>query len=235
MEQRDKILEIERLSFQYRSELVLKQLKLTVYAGEMVGLIGESGCGKSTLLKAVASAYEDGGQLAGAIRCCGKAPGSSLAGAVIGFVFQDCRASFCPVRTIAEQLYEFASIHLAGSRKQVMKEAVTLLEAMQIKEPKELLKRYPFEVSGGEIQRIGMMMALLPKPALLLADEPTAALDQKASKALLQLLKERQQKDHFAMLVVSHDHDSLFEISDRIVLLKDGQITEVADESNVTG
>ena len=236
---------------------VLDGISLDVRPGEVVGLVGESGCGKTTLARAILGILPAAGRIRGGeIRFAGRdllgeAPNvvnREIRGRAITVIPQDPFTSFNPVFTVGAQIMELmkwksprltdggaqrrwpAVLHPYGRerRRADRAAALALLGSVQIPEPERAFRRLPHELSGGQRQRLMIAMALLPHPALVIADEPTTALDVTIQAQILRLLRELVKERGISVLFTTHDLGTAYEICDRIVVMYAGQEMEAA-------
>ncbi|GAA3672747.1 ABC transporter ATP-binding protein [Arthrobacter ginkgonis] len=235
------LLEVKGLTIRYgRSDdavVAADALDLTLKPGEIVALVGESGSGKSTLAKAIIGLLPESAQIpSGAIRFEGKdllalseRQYEQVRGRSIGMVPQDPGASLDPVKTIESQVAETFRLHPDGrrrSRAELREEVVRLLELVGIDRPRERLKQYPHELSGGLKQRVLIAIAFSLGPRLLIADEPTSALDVTVQRTVLEVFG-RLARDHgTAVVFVTHDLAVATDLADRIVVMQSGRIRE---------
>lgn len=227
------LLEIKQLTVSYQGNPVLSDLNLSVERGELVAVVGKSGSGKSTLLRAILGLLaKDGVIKEGSICYDGveltrldKKEYRKLRGSEIGMIFQDTKASLCPVRTIEAQLYESMYAHKKCTKRQVRGKALAMMKELQLSDGERILKSYPFELSGGMNQRIGVLLAASLEPGLLLADEPTSALDEKSQKQVLQELLLLRDQKQTAVLLVTHDLKFAEYAADRICEIRDGHLS----------
>jgi len=198
-----------------------------------VALVGESGSGKSVTAMSVLNLLPDNAQRSGRILWQGKdllqanlSQLQDMRGKDIACVFQDPMSSLNPVFNVAQQLCEPLQKHMRLSKSQAMKRAEELLHEVGIPEPKRRLENYPHEMSGGQQQRVMIAMALACEPKLLIADEPTTALDVTIQRQILELLGKLKQQHRMSVLFISHDLGLVGEIADSVVGMRNGQIRE---------
>ncbi|HEV2899591.1 MAG TPA: dipeptide ABC transporter ATP-binding protein [Pseudaminobacter sp.] len=230
------LLEIENLSLRIGETPILKDVDLTIGAGEVMGLVGESGSGKSMtaltvmqLLPNAASAEGrvsfDGIDILAATedRMC------QLRGDDIGMVFQEPMTALNPVKTIGEQVAEGIRWHTRVSRAEAEARARQILDRVGLPEQKFPLSRYPHQLSGGQRQRVIIAIACALKPKLLIADEPTTALDVVLQAQILELLRDLVDENRMGLLLISHDLAVVTQMADRITILRHGEVTEAGE------
>lgn len=242
------LLDIQALSLGFRTEKgiakVLDRIDLSVKPGEIVGLVGESGCGKSTLARAVLGTLPEGQteingghiRLDGVDMLRGGKEAERLRGRVVTFVPQDPFASFNPLFRIGTQIQDLmrfkapreGSGRVSRSRKADEASTIAMLDAVQLPQPKAILAKYPHQLSGGQRQRVMIAMALLPQPRMIIADEPTTALDVTVQAQILGLLRRLAVERGVSVLFTTHDLGAAWEICDRIVVMYAGQTAEIA-------
>ena len=177
------LLRYEHVDVSFEGCAVLHDISISLGRGEILAVVGESGCGKSTLLRAAVKLLGASGLITrGHIWFEGKdLPALSeralrpIRGASVGMIFQDASASLAPVRTVGEQVFEAVAAHERSTEREVRKRAFDLFRTLNFETPERLWESYPFELSGGMCQRVGIVMAMLLRPQVLLADEPTSA------------------------------------------------------------
>jgi peptide/nickel transport system ATP-binding protein len=214
---------------------------LTIGRGECVGLVGESGSGKSLLALAVLRLVPPPGRVGGRVLLDGPDPGATsdllalpeaamrqVRGARIGIVFQEPMTALNPFYTIGFQIAEAAAAHRPLGRRAARDEALRLLERVAIPDARRRLDDYPHQLSGGQRQRVLLAMALAGGPELLLADEPTTALDVTLQAQVLELLDELRHDLGLAVLLITHDLAVVAETCDRVAVLYAGQVVEEA-------
>ncbi|HTY93904.1 MAG TPA: ABC transporter ATP-binding protein [Steroidobacteraceae bacterium] len=233
------VLELRDLNVSYRSDSgtarVVQDVNLDLAAGEFLGIVGESGSGKTQLLLAMLGLNGPGARLEGSVRFRGQelvgAGEQALArirGARIAMVFQDPMTALNPYLTIGTQLTEGLRHHKGVRGAQARRRAIELLETVHIAEPARRFAQYPHELSGGMRQRVVIAMALICEPDVLLADEPTTALDVTVQAQILALLRELRSRTRAAMVLVTHDLGVVSEVADRVVVMYAGRIIEQA-------
>ncbi|HEX4843104.1 MAG TPA: dipeptide ABC transporter ATP-binding protein [Limnobacter sp.] len=243
------LLDVNGLSTRLASEAgwvhALDDLSLAIGKGQTFALVGESGCGKSMTALSIARLLPDSGAVvAGAVRLAAAASADGegcdvlrisesamrrLRGKRIGMIFQEPGTSLNPVMTVGDQLTEAMVLHLGMSTHQASAQAVQWLERVGIPEPKARMAQYPFEMSGGQKQRVMIAMALCIQPDLLIADEPTTALDVSIQAQVLSLLKDLQRELGMAMLLITHDLAIVKHMADTVGLMYAGQLVEKAN------
>ncbi|MBK8107310.1 MAG: ABC transporter ATP-binding protein [Betaproteobacteria bacterium] len=233
------LLEIDNLQVGFDTEAGLLRavdgVSMSVAAGQTLGLVGESGCGKSVTAASVLRLVPSppGVMLGGAIRFDGqdilKLPRDALQqlrGREIAMVFQDPMTSLNPVFTIERQLWEVLSLRFGLDRAAARQRAAEMLRTVGIADPEARLAVYPHELSGGMKQRVMIAMALLCEPRLLIADEPTTALDVTVQAQILHLMRELQRKTGTALLFITHDMGVIAEMCDAVVVMYAGRVVE---------
>ena len=148
-------------------------------------------------------------------------------------IFQDAGASFCPVRTVGAQLHEAVSAHEAVTEAEFREKASDLLQRLRFPDPARILDSYPFELSGGMMQRVGIAAAMLLNPAVLLADEPTSALDVSVQKQAVEELLLIRELYHTSVIIVTHNIGVVRRMADRVAVMKDGVMVEAGDVRSV--
>jgi ABC-type microcin C transport system duplicated ATPase subunit YejF len=235
----ESLLSINHLTVAFNQNKVVDQISFEVFAGETFALVGESGSGKSLtalavmrLLPNAATMRADSIQLGNDdILKIPEIDFCQFRGRRIGFIFQDPMSSLNPVMTIGAQIAEVLNIHFQLSAEQVKQQVLDLLAQVEIPSPETRINAYPHQLSGGQRQRVMIAMALAGKPDLLIADEPTTALDVTIQAQILALLKTIQQKTGMALWLISHDLALVSNIADRIAVMQQGKIVEMASTS----
>ncbi len=212
----------------------VRGLSLTVDSGEIFGLVGESGCGKTLTALAVAGLLPPGVQVtAGSLRfesedLLSMDPGKrrNLNGLRIGMVFQEPLTALNPLIPVGDQIGEPLRIHTRMKKDERRFRVIEIMGRAGLQEPERLYNAYPHQLSGGMLQRVVIALALILDPILLIADEPTTALDVTTQEQILRLLRQMCRNSHTAMLFISHDMDVVNRLCDRVGILYAGRIVE---------
>ncbi|MGJ4951964.1 nickel ABC transporter ATP-binding protein NikE [Bradyrhizobium sp. HKCCYLS20291] len=234
------LLEVENLkvTFSTRRGLVeaVRGVSLSLQPGEMLGLVGESGSGKSVTGFAITHLLDKAGRIAdGRIRFKGqditRAGGAdlrSLHGAAMAMIFQNPRAALNPIRTVGQQIADAILAHRRLSRQEAQAEALSLLKAVQIRDPERRMGAYPHELSGGMCQRVMIAIAISCSPQLLIADEPTTGLDVTTQKVVMDLLARIASERGMATILITHDLGLAARYCSRVVVMEQGRLVEEA-------
>jgi peptide/nickel transport system ATP-binding protein len=238
------LLSVRNLTVQFQGERIvdaLTDVSFELGAGEVLGLLGESGSGKSVTLRTLLRLHAPRTtRIGGAVRLAGEdvfaLKGRALEryrGGVVSMVFQEPGLAFDPVCTIGSQIAECVQAHEAVDRKAARRRALDMLERVQMPQAARRLDAYPHELSGGQRQRAMIALALSCKPRLLLADEPTTALDATVQIQILLLLRELQRELGMSVIFVTHDIGAAVEVADRIAVMYAGRIVEEDRVANI--
>lgn len=239
------ILQIDRLGLDVpvpggEARTLLRDVSLTIASGESVGLVGESGSGKSLTARSVLGLTPPGSSRTGRILIdgipidtLGREELRLLRGDDVAMIFQNPRAHIDPVRTIEDHITEPLRFLRSFSRRAARARALELLEAVLIREPSIVLARYPHELSGGMLQRVMIAGALAQEPRLLLADEPTTALDVTTQAEVVGILTQLRQTYGLAMLFITHDLELAAAICNRTAVMYAGTLVEIQPSSSL--
>jgi peptide/nickel transport system permease protein len=236
----DALLVVDGLSVTAGSEPgtpLVSDVSFGVGPGQTVALVGESGCGKSVTALALLGLLPPGVSISGGsvtfngTDLAGGGPQAyrAIRGSGIGYVAQDALGSLDPTHTVGSHLLEVIRVHERLGRGATMARAVELLHQVKLTDTDRVLASYPHEISGGMAQRINIALALAGRPQLLIADEPTTALDVTVQAEILQLLRELQHATGMAILIITHDWGVVADIADRAVVMYAGEVVELAD------
>src|SRR5690606_14339228 len=240
----NRVLQVDDLSVQFkgteRTIDAVKHLSFHVDRGETLAIVGESGSGKSvTSLALMRLVHYGGGRVIngqmllrrrnGQILDLATATGAqlrSVRGADMAMIFQEPMTSLNPIFSVGDQIAETLCLHQGMSERQALAEALRMLDQVRIPDAKNVLGRYPHQLSGGMRQRVMIAMALACKPALLIADEPTTALDVTIQAQILQLIRELQREMNMGVIFITHDMGVVAEVSDRVLVMLRGDKVE---------
>ena len=238
---REELLVVDELTVEVSTETgwvpVVDRLSLQVHRGETVGIVGESGSGKTLTALAMMNLLPAGARLAGGTMSLA-GPRLSAAsekgwrrrrGQAVAMIFQEPRRALNPAFTVGEQVAEPIRAHLGLSRRAAMRRVAELFEMVEIAEPTRRMKQYPHEFSGGMCQRVMLAIALACSPSLLIADEPTTALDVTVQRQVLQLVNRLQDELGFGVLLITHDLGVVAEMCHRVNVMYAGQVIESRD------
>jgi peptide/nickel transport system ATP-binding protein/glutathione transport system ATP-binding protein len=227
------VIGVEHLDVSIHGTPILRQVSLDIAPGEVFGLVGESGSGKSMTALALMGLLPDGAEARGAIRLDGRDLAAlperdwcRIRGNEIGMIFQEPMTSLNPVFTVGRQLTEHIRVHKGLSKAEAEARALELLRQVRIPEPERRLDQYPHELSGGMRQRVVIAMAMACRPRLLIADEPTTALDVTIQAEILALIDRLKREAGMAVLFITHDMAVVAQMADRVVVMYRGRIVE---------
>lgn len=228
----ENILEIKQLKVDInkknqKPQSIIKTIDLTIPKGEIVGIVGESGSGKSMTMKGIMNILPENGSMSyESFYFDGKDQNNTKDKIPAAMIFQDPMTSLNPLRTIGYHLVEVVLRNNKLSKKEAEKLAIQELNKVGITLPEKRMKQYPHELSGGMRQRIMIAMALLAKPKLLIADEPTTALDVTIQAQILDLIRKLQQEEDLSVILVTHDFGIVAGMCQSIRVMYDGKIVE---------
>ena len=237
----EELLQYDHVDISYNGIPAVQDVSFTLRPGEILGIVGESGCGKSTLLKAAMGLLGSSGMVTrGDIWYKGRnlpdLPARELRklnGPELGMIFQSAGSSFCPIRTVGAQLYEIMTQHGSATKKEFENRVLELLEKLGFEDGRRILRSYPFELSGGMQQRVGIAAAMLLRPGVLFADEPTAALDVSVQKQVLEELLLLRKTYGTAIVLVAHNIGVIGAMADRVLVMQDGRTVEYGETQTV--
>ncbi len=230
-------LEVKNLniSYQTRKENIIasKDVRFSLERGEILGIVGESGSGKSTIANAIINLIDPPGEITeGSIKienkelCNNEEIIQKVRGKNIGFIFQDPQTSLNPLFKIKDQLIETIQTHLDLKYEQALEKSIQLLNEVGIENAEKRIEDYPHQFSGGMRQRVVIALAISCEPDLIIADEPTTALDVSIQHQILKLLKSLTVKRNLAVMIITHDMGVIAETTDRVIVMRYGKIVE---------
>ncbi len=238
------VLSVKNLSVNFTTNLgvveAVKNISVVVCPGETVAIVGESGSGKSQTMMATMGLLADNGIATGEVRFDDRnlldlsiVELNQIRGSKITMIFQEPMTSLDPLYTVGRQLIEPIMRHNTNNQRSAKKLALELLDLVQIPEPQQRIKSYPYELSGGQRQRVMIAMALANNPDLLIADEPTTALDVTTQAKILELLADLQKQFGMAVVFITHDLGIVKKISNRVYVMKEGRVVEEGDTQRI--
>ncbi|MDO4490944.1 MAG: ABC transporter ATP-binding protein [Lachnospiraceae bacterium] len=235
------MLELNNLTIAYKDRPVVQGFQMELKQGEIASLVGESGSGKTTVIRAILGLLPGGGRVTeGEILFEGKSllkntdkEWNKLRGTDISMIFQDSGAMLNPIRKIGDGFTEYIRIHEKISRQDAWKKGVAMLERMRLSGAENIMESYPFQLSGGMRQRVGIAMAMTYEPKLLLADEPTSALDMTTQAQIIRQMMELRDTYGTSIIMVTHNLGVAAYMSDQIVVMKDGRIEDHGSREHI--
>ena len=234
------LLQVRDLSVDFRTEdghvCAVDQVTLEARAGELLAVVGESGCGKSVMAMALSGLLPRNATVTGSVELAGHqlvgASASDLRrvrGSRIAYIFQEPMTSLNPVFTVGRQVAEVLRVHEGMDRRQALDRAAELLDLVGIANPRERLRQYPHQLSGGLRQRVMIAMAVAGNPEVLVADEPTTALDVTVQAGILDVLRDLRDRLGAAVVLITHDLGVVADIADRVLVMYAGRVVERGD------
>lgn len=228
------MLDIKNITVSYKDHPTVKNFSMSLKQGEIASLVGESGSGKTTVIRAVLGLLAGGGRVTqGDILFEGKSllantpdQWQRLRGTDISMIFQDSGAMLNPIRKIGKVFVEYIRTHEDISGTDAWKKGIAMLERMRLPDGNNIMNSYPFQLSGGMRQRVGIAMAMTFQPRLLLADEPTSALDVTTQAQIVRQMMELRDEYGTSIIVVTHNLGVAAYMSDQIIVMKDGEIAD---------
>jgi peptide/nickel transport system ATP-binding protein len=234
------LLELNKLAVSFGGRPAVRPIDLSIKHGEMLALVGESGSGKSTIALAAMGLLPAQAQVEGSIRFEGQPlltlrerEWSALRGNRIGMIFQEPMTSLNPLQPVGRQVAEALTLHRPMSFSAARKQALELLDLVRLPEPALRFDHYPHQLSGGQRQRVMIAIAVACRPSLLIADEPTTALDVTIQAQILELIDQLRRELSMAVLLITHDLGVVARWADRVIVMKDGTKVEEADSATL--
>lgn len=232
------LLEVKDLSLQFRTRSgtvhALEDVSFNLYKGEIVGLVGESGSGKSVLSFGLMGILDPAAKVTkGSIRFGGldilaasESDLQAVRGREMAMIFQNPRVALNPIRRVGDQIADVLRAHTSTLRSELRAKAIEALRQVRIPDPERRVDAYPFELSGGQCQRVMIALALACSPAMLIADEPTTGLDVTTQAAIMELVRDLSKANHMATLLITHDLGLAAEYCDRVLVMHAGHLVE---------
>jgi len=230
------LLSVQNLRTVFGPVVAVDDVSFEVRKGETLGLVGESGSGKSVTAFSIIRLVQEPGRITGGsvtfqgrdLLALPEGEMRRVRGAGIGFVFQEPMAALNPVMRVGAHIAEALRVHGLASRSQARARSIELLRAVKITDPEKRVDDYPHQLSGGMRQRVMVAIALACKPPMLIADEPTTALDVTVQAQVLELLRDMKREFDLSMLLITHDFGVIAETADRVAVMYRGKIVEQA-------
>ena len=243
------LISIRNLSVEFSNEgeksIAVKNSSIEIKKGELVAIVGESGSGKSvtalsllqllpkqSVVKGKVFFFQKEKQPVDIIKLSAAAL-NEIRGKSIAMIFQEPMTSLNPVFTCGQQVMEAIQLHQKVNAKKAKEKTITLFKKVKLPDPAAIINRYPHQLSGGQKQRVMIAMAMSCNPSLLIADEPTTALDVTVQKTILELIKELQQQNDMGVILITHDLGVVADIADKIVVMYKGEIVEQGDAAAI--
>jgi len=241
----EKLLTVNNLNLNFNTfkgkNKVLRNINIDVNKSEVLGIVGETGCGKSVLALSILGLVPKPGEITGGqiyfrqknlLELSDKEL-ENIRGKNISLIFQSPMSALNPVFKVKKQMMEVILAHSNKSKKEALKEALRLLNLVRVPEPESVLECYPHELSGGMAQRVVISMAISSQPALLIADEPTTALDVTIEKQIIRLMKNIKEELETSLIFISHDLEIIKQIAERVAVMYAGNIVEIGDCNDI--
>ena len=229
------MLEIKDLAVQYGDQApTIEHFNLSMKKGEIISVVGESGSGKTTVIRAVLGALSGAGRVtSGDILYHGESllknsPNDwrKIRGSKMSMIFQDCGGTLNPIRKIGSQYVEYIRTHESISKKEVWNKAVSMLTKMRLPDAENIMNSYPYQLSGGMRQRVGIAMAMTFNPELLLADEPTSALDVTTQAQIVRQMMELRDDFGTGIIIVTHNIGVAAYMADQLIVMHHGRVVD---------
>ena len=228
------LLEVKNLHIQYAGTEMVHGISFSLDSGEVLSLVGESGSGKTSVIRAILGCLPHEGRvnegeiIFSGVNMLENTPKMwrDISGRNISMIFQDSGSMMNPIRTIGSQFVEYILEHSSMDPQKAEKEAKEMLDKMQLPNPDTIMESFPFELSGGMRQRVGVAMAMFFRPQLLLADEPTSALDVTTQAQVVKELMKICREDGTAIILVTHNLGVATYMSDKIMVMQNGHVVE---------
>ena len=229
------MLEIKDLAVQYGNQApTIEHFNLSMKKGEIISVVGESGSGKTTVIRAVLGALSGAGRVtSGDILYHGesllknsKSDWRKIRGSKMSMIFQDCGGTLNPIRKIGSQYVEYIRTHQSMTKKEAWDKAVSMLTKMRLPDAENIMNSYPYQLSGGMRQRVGIAMAMTFNPELLLADEPTSALDVTTQAQIVRQMMELRDDFGTGYIIVTHNIGVAAYMADQLIVMHHGKVVD---------
>ena len=235
------MLKVDNITISYKGNPVVKNFSMAIEEGQIISLVGESGSGKTSVIRAILGLLPIGGEVSsGDIIFDGESllsysedKWNQARGTKLSMIFQDSGAMMNPTRKIESVFTEYILTHEEISKQEAWQKAKTMLERMNLPSADNVMRSYPFQLSGGMRQRVGIAMSMTYSPELLLADEPTSALDVTTQAQIVRQMMELRDEYNTSIIMVTHNMGVATYMSDYIIVMKDGNIVDEGDRNHI--
>ena len=235
------MLQLKNVTVSYKNVPTVQNFNLDMKQGQIVSLVGESGSGKTTVIRAVLGLLAGGGVVSGGsitfegkdLLSYNREEWRNLRGSEISMIFQDSGAMMNPTRKVGDVFVEYLRTHEKISKKEALKKAEDMLRKTGVPRVEHMMKEYPFQLSGGQRQRVMIAMALVCKPEILIADEPTTALDVTIQAQILDLMNQLKKETGTSILFITHDLGVVAEVCDDVAVMYCGRVVERGDVKTI--
>ena len=235
------MLNVKNITVEYDERPVVEDFSLEMGEGEIVSRVGESGSGKTTVIRAILGLLPEGGEVTRgeiffdgkSLLDCPKKDLIAMRGRDMSMIFQDCGAMIGPTSTIGSQFIEYIRTHEKVGKREAYDRAAKMLTAMRLPDADNVMHSYPFQLSGGMRQRVGIAMAMTFEPKLLLADEPTSALDVTTQGQIIRQMMDMYKEHKTSIIIVTHNLGVAAYMSDQILVMKGGKVVERGDREKI--
>jgi len=237
----ENILTVENLNIAYQGVPAVMDVNFTLERGKVLTIVGESGSGKTTVIRALMGLLPVDGEVTDGtmifnghnLRTLSKSEWRAIRGKDMAMIFQDSGSALDPIVRIGKQFRELFKSHIEITNDECDRRAIELLESVSLPNGADILRRYPHELSGGMRQRVMIAMAMSCKPSVLIADEPTTALDVTIQAQILDLIKGLQAEMHAGIILITHDLGVVAEMADRVAVLYAGEVVEIGTAEQI--
>ena len=229
------MLEIKDLAVQYGNQApTIEHFNLSMKKGEIISVVGESGSGKTTVIRAVLGALSGAGRVTSgdilyhgeSLQKNSKSDWRKIRGSKMSMIFQDCGGTLNPIRKIGSQYVEYIRTHQSMTKKEAWDKAVSMLTKMRLPDAENIMNSYPYQLSGGMRQRVGIAMAMTFNPELLLADEPTSALDVTTQAQIVRQMMELRDDFGTGIIIVTHNIGVAAYMADQLIVMHHGKVVD---------
>ena len=235
------MLDVDHINIAYKNKPTVTDFSMHIEKGQIYSIVGESGSGKTTVIRAIFGMLPGGGKVTGgsivfegeSLLTFSRERWRLFRGKDISMIFQDSGAMMNPTKRVGSAFIEYIRTHEAVSKEEAFRKGVMMLERMRLPSGENIMRSYPFQLSGGMRQRVGIAMGMTYEPKLLLADEPTSALDVTTQAQIVRQMMELRENYGTSLIVVTHNLGVAAYMSDHIIVMKDGKIEDEGDRDYI--